>query len=269
MKKLPLAMLLGVSFGLVLPNSTVHATSFFDSSEANYSVETYQPSSDTVRLMQTYKRMLRYYEQRNFSPTRSVRVLLSNYPEHVEAILLAALDRYPKQYRQTLKAAIDAEPGFTRDIIIVALSQNIGDPAEIVRIAVEAEPSYADAIVQTAGERYPDSIETIVKVAVTVEPQMADSIMRSASEQQPGKLEAIVTASLEAVPAFGSYLASTLIDLIGLSEEADLEAQYTPRERAMQVLRGAHRAGVDTQQLQVVADNYGISHDELVDIIEN
>lgn len=231
----------------------------------------YQPSPEILRLAKTYDRMLGYYAKRNFSSTRSVRVLLSNYPQHVEPILYAAFEREPHLHRHIIRAAIHAEPGFTRDIMTMALNMDMADPAEIVKIAVEAEPSYADDIVLTAGKSHPEQLENIVRVAVRVEPQMADSIMRSASDQQPGKLESIVAATLEAVPAFGTYLATSLMDLIGLAEPAtnDLaptSRQIEQRERAMQVLRGARRAGVGNDQLQVIADNYGIQLSELESI---
>lgn len=231
--------------------------------------ELYQPSPEIIRLAKTYDRMLGYYSKRNFSSTRSVRVLLSNYPQHVEPILYAAFEREPHLYRHIIRAAIHAEPGFTRDIMTMALNMDMADPAEIVKIAVEAEPSYADDIVTTAGRSHPEDLENIVRVAVRVEPQMADSIMRSASDQQPGKLESIVAATLEAVPAFGSYLATSLMDLIGLAEPKSADnlppnaEQIQQRERAMQVLRGARRAGVGNDQLQVIADNYGIQLSEL------
>lgn len=231
--------------------------------------ELYQPSPEIIRLAKTYDRMLGYYAKRNFSSTRSVRVLLSNYPQHVEPILYAAFEREPHLYRHIIRAAIHAEPGFTRDIMTMALNMDMADPAEIVKIAVEAEPSYADDIVTTAGKSHPEHLENIVRVAVRVEPQMADSIMRSASDQQPGKLESIVAATLEAVPAFGNYLATSLMDLIGFAGTTN-DTDTTPnaeqihqRERAMQVLRGARRAGVGNDQLQIIADNYGIQLSEL------
>lgn len=231
--------------------------------------ELYQLDEENQRLAKTYKRMFRYYQQRNFSHTRTVRVLLSNYPQHVEAIMYTAFDRYPSSYRHLIKAAIDAEPAFTRDIITMALNMGVGEPSEIVRLAVEAEPSYADDIVRTVSAHDGANLSEIIRVAVKVEPQMASSIMHSASQEQPSQIDVIVQAILESVPAMGGYVATLFNDLIGKSnaDASDLE-RALQRERAAQVILGAHRAGVDIEQLRLTATEYGISDSELTELIK-
>ncbi|WP_127346084.1 hypothetical protein [Pseudidiomarina mangrovi] len=233
------------------------------------SPELYQLDEENQRLVATYKRMFRYYSRRSFSTTRTVRVLLSNYPQHVEAIMYTAFERNPEIYHHLIKAAIDAEPAFTRDIITIALNMGVGEPSEIVKFAVEAEPSYADDIVGTVSSRDDTSLSELIRVAVKVEPQMASSIMQTASQQQPGQIDVIVQTILESVPAMGNYLVSIFTDLIGKSSpDISADERALQRERATQVILGAHRAGIDVNQLRLTAAEYGISDSELEAIIK-
>lgn len=232
------------------------------------SPENYQLDESNQRLAQTYERMFRYYAKRNFSHTRTVRVLLSNYPQHVEAIMYTAFDRYPSSYKHLIRAAIDAEPAFTRDIITMALNMGVADPADIVRAAVEAEPSYADDIVATVSEQNNAHLENLIRVAVRAEPEMAQSILTKVSNEQPGQLELIVQTILEAAPALGNYIATLVGDLVGEEDsESSLAETTSRRERIEQTLRGAHRAGISYDRLQAVAKNYGISDQELTRLI--
>jgi hypothetical protein len=234
------------------------------------SPELYQLDAENQRLAETYKRMFRYYSRRNFSTTRTVRVLLSNYPQHVEAIMYTAFDRNPETYHHLIKAAIDAEPAFTRDIITMALNMGVGEPSEIVKLAVEAEPSYADDIVGTVSERDDTDLSELIRVAVNVEPQMASSIMQTASQQQPTKIDVIVQTILESVPTMGGYLVSIFNDLIGKSSPDISDAERAlQRERATQVILGAHRAGITVEQLRLTASQYGISDTELEALIKD
>ncbi|MBY6065044.1 hypothetical protein CWI80_11785 [Pseudidiomarina sediminum] len=229
--------------------------------------DSYEVSGENQRLVNTYLRMLRYYNKRNFSVTRTVRVLMSNYPHHVEPIMLAALERYPKKYEHIIKAAIDAEPGFTKDVLAVAMYKQVASPSELVRIAVEAEPAYADEIVAEAGKANPTSLEELVRVAVKVEPEMADSIMRSASSSQPEKVEGIVHATLSVLPAIGDYISNSLSDLITFvtgREETDEEVK---RQETISILKGAHRAGMDYQELEALAEHHGIAREELAVVV--
>ncbi|OZB04190.1 MAG: hypothetical protein B7X54_08405 [Idiomarina sp. 34-48-12] len=225
---------------------------------------------ESQRLADTYARMLRYYEQRNFSSTRSVRVLMSNYPHHVEPILYAAFDRYPRHYRHIIKAAIDAEPAFTRDVISAALNLRVADPAEIVRIAVKTEPSYAEAIVGTVDEIDPAHLNEVIRVAVTTEPHTADGILRANKEAEVGKLESIIQAVLAAAPAVGGYLADTISDIIGSAEAEDSNqiSQDQERQRAIKLLRSAYNAGgLTEEQLHAIAARHELSSQELESII--
>lgn len=231
--------------------------------------ELYQLDEENQRLVTTYKRMFRYYSRRNFSNTRTVRVLLSNYPQHIEPIMYTAFDRYPKSYRHLIKAAIDAEPAFTQDVITMALNMGVGEPSEIVKLAVEAEPSYADDIVRTVSARHNVDLSEIIRVAVKVEPQMASSIMQSASQDQPTKIDVIVQAILESVPTMGNYIVSLFNDLIGKSTpDISDQERALQRDRATQVILGAHRAGVGVEQLRLTATQYGISDNELAELIK-
>lgn len=266
--KTALTVALTVTIGMAVPTAA-QATAF--NNEADYlNHDSYQLTEENKRLVNTYLRMFRYYTKRNFSPTRTVRVLLSNYPEHVEAILHAAFERYPRNYEQVIKAAIDAEPGFTKDILTVAMYTEVAQPAELVRIAVEAEPAYADEIVVEASKVNPASVEELVRVAVKVEPEMADSIMQSASASQPEKVEGIVHATLSVLPAIGDYLASSLSDLIDLVSSSDDPSvdQITTRKEALSVLKGAYRAGMSYEEIQAIANAHGIADDEIAAIKE-
>lgn len=230
--------------------------------------ELYQLDDKNQRLVATYKRMFRYYSRRNFSTTRTVRVLLSNYPQHVEPIMYTAFDKYPNSYRHLIKAAIDAEPAFTRDIITMALNMGVGEPSEIVKLAVEAEPSYADDIIRTVSARNDANLSELIRVAVQVEPQMASSIMQSASQEQPTQIDVIVQTILESVPSMGSYMVTIFNDLIGKSTPNTTDAERAlQRQRATQVILGAHRAGIDIEQLRITATQYGISDAELKALI--
>jgi hypothetical protein len=239
-------------------------------------VETTKPSvyvldDESQRLADTYARMLRYYEQRNFSSIRSVRVLMSNYPHHVEPILYAAFERYPRHYRHIIKAAIDAEPAFTREVISVALNLRVADPAEIVRIGVETEPSYAEAIVGTVDEIDPEHLNEVIRIAVTTEPHTADGILRANKEAEVGKLESIIQAVLAAAPAVGGYLADTISDIIGSADntEANEIQQDQDRERAIKLLRSAYKAGgLTNEKLHAIAARHELSSQEL-EIITN
>lgn len=256
---LTVAALLFTSFAVAADDQLIEPTS----------PELYQLDEENQRLVATYKRMFRYYSQRNFSNTRTVRVLLSNYPQHVEAIMYTAFDRHPTSYRHLIKAAIDAEPAFTRDIITMALNMGVGEPSEIVRLAVEAEPSYADDIIRTVSSRGDTDLSELIRVAVTVEPQMASSILHSASQEQPSEIDVIVQAILESVPTMGNYIVSLFNDLIGRpSPDATLAEQQLQQDKAKQVILGAHRAGVDIEQLRATAIHYGISDSELAALIK-
>ncbi|WP_258808474.1 hypothetical protein [Pseudidiomarina sp. CB1] len=265
-----LTIALAVAFGVALPSA---AQAITISDEIGYiDSNSYQLTEDNKRLVNTYLRMFRYYTKRNFSATRTVRVLLSNYPEHVEPILHAAFERYPKSYEQIIKAAIDAEPGFTKDIMAVAMHTQVAKPAELVRIAVEAEPAYADEIVVEASRVDPANVEELVRVAVKVEPEMADSIMQSASASQPDKVEGIVHATLSVLPAIGDYLASSLSDLIDLiaSDDAEPSAnEVTSRKEALSVLKGAYRAGMSYQEIEAIANAHGIDEEEIATVMES
>ncbi|MGQ4277613.1 hypothetical protein ACQ5ES_11245 [Pseudidiomarina sp. E22-M8] len=254
------ALILATSF--ILPFSA-NAMSF-DSGVSPTERVGYAMTEDNERLVNTYLRMFRYYTKRNFSVTRTVRVLMSNYPQHVEPILYAALERYPKKYEHIIKAAINAEPGFTQDIMAVAIHLNVAPPTELVRIAVEAEPAYADEIVAEASRIDPTNVEELVRVAVRVEPEMADSIMRSASTSQPEQVEGIVHATLSMLPALGDYLVTSLDDLISLMRDSDADStSVTTKREAMSVIKGAYRAGMNYEELQTLAATHGIEHHEL------
>lgn len=231
--------------------------------------KTYVLEEENQRLAETYARMLRYYEQRNFSSTRSVRVLMGNYPQHVEPILYAAFERYPNHYRHIIKAAIDAEPAFTRDIITIALNLEVADPAEIVRIGVETEPSYAEAMVSTVDQINPEQFNEVIRVAVLTEPHTADGILRANKEAEVGKLESIIRSVLAAAPALGGYLADTISDIIGSTSDTDeLQAQDIERKRAIALLRSAYDAGgITIEQLKVIAARHELSEDELEQIL--
>lgn len=226
-------------------------------------------TEDQQRLADTYKRMLRYYEQRNFSSTRSVRVLLSNYPHHVTPILYAAFERYPRHYRHIIKAAIDAEPAFTREIISIALNLQVADPADIVRIAVETEPSYAETAVSAVDEIQPSHLNDVIRVAVTTEPNTADGILRAHHQAETSKLISIIHTVLSAAPALGHYLTDTLSDIIGSNDpksmtEAERDAQ---RKRAIQLLRSAYQnGGINADQLEAIAARHQLTETDLSDI---
>lgn len=224
------------------------------------------------RLAETYKRMLRYYEQRNFSSTRSVRILLSNYPQHVTPILYAALERYPRHYRHIIKAAIDAEPAFTREIISVALHLQVADPGNLVRIAVATEPSYAETVVSAVEEINPGHLNDVIRVAVTTEPNTADGILRANSQQETSKLVRIIQTILSAGPAVGNYLADTLSDIIGTNKESPVSEldQDAKRVRAIKLLRSAYQhGGITAEQLEQLAAKHDLSEADLSDIREN
>lgn len=266
--KTALTLALAVAIGITLPTTT-QARALSD--EIDYLDETsYQLTEENKRLVNTYLRMFRYYTKRNFNSTRTVRVLLSNYPEHVEAILHAAFERYPQKYEQIIKAAIDAEPGFTKDILAVAMHTGVAQPAELVRIAVEAEPAYADEIVVEASRVNPSHVEELVRVAVRVEPEMADSIMQSASASQPEQVEGIVHATLSVLPAIGDYLKSSLSDLIDLvsSNDDPATADVTSRKEALSVLKGAYRAGMSYQEIEAIASAHGIEKEEVAAVLK-
>lgn len=223
----------------------------------------YVLTEQNKRLVNTYLRMFRYYTKRNFSVTRTVRVLMSNYPEHVEAIMIAALERYPENYPYIIKAAIDAEPAFTRDIMAVAMHLEVAPATELVKIAVEAEPAYADQIVVDASKSNPNDVEAIVRIAVSIQPEMAPSIMQSAGSSQPDKVEGIVHATLSVLPSMGDYLMSSLNDLIDLIRGNSANEMSDDQRETLSVLRGAHRAGMSYADLQRVAKNHGISDAQL------
>lgn len=233
--------------------------------------ESYVLDDENQRLADTYARMLRYYERRNFSSTRSVRVLMSNYPQHVEPILYAVFQRYPRHYRHIIKAAIDAEPAFTRDIITVALNLQVADPAEIVRIGVETEPSYADAIVNTVDRLEPEQFNEVIRVAVMTEPHTANDILRSNKEAEVTKLESIIRSVLAAAPAVGGYLADTISDIIGsVSTDEALTERDLQRTRAITLLRSAYEAGgITREQLETIAMRHELSEEELNQIIND
>lgn len=231
--------------------------------------ETYIMTKEIQRLTDTYARMLRYYEQRNFSSVRSVRVLMSNYPQHVEPILYAAFERYPRHYKHIIKAAIDSEPAFTRDIISVALNAEVGDPAEIVRIGVKTEPSYADAIVNAVDQINPDQFQEVIRIAVLTEPHTADGILRANEDAEMGKLESIIQTVLAAAPALGNYLSDTISDIIGSTN--DDQSEINPdlqRQRAITLLRSAYEAGLTSEQLTTIALRHNLTHDDINQIIK-
>ncbi|CAB0152050.1 hypothetical protein PSI9734_02399 [Pseudidiomarina piscicola] len=229
----------------------------------------YSVDEDNERLVNTYLRMFRYYTKRNFSVTRTVRVLMSNYPQHVEPILHAAFERYPKNYEHIIKAAIDAEPGFTHDIMAVAMHLDIAPATELVRIAVEAEPAYADQIVAEASRVNPTQVEELVRVAIRIEPEMADSVMQSASTSQPEQVEGIVHATLSMLPAVGDYLVSSLNDLISLIGGSNADANPAAgKQEAISVIRGAYRAGMNYEELEVLAARHGINDQELATAVK-
>lgn len=228
----------------------------------------YVLDENNQRLAETYARMLRYYDQRNFSSVRSVRVLMSNYPHHVEPILYAAFERYPMHYRHIIKAAIDAEPAFTREIISMALSLEVADPADIVRIGVEAEPSYADAIVATVDQVRPEQLDTIVRVAVLTEPQTADGILRSHRTAEISKLEAVIHSVLTAAPTLGTYLVDTISDLIGTSTTVASTAETN--KRAVSLIRTAYNSGgLNRDQVEQLAAKHNLSEEQLQLILAN
>ncbi|WP_055439835.1 hypothetical protein [Pseudidiomarina woesei] len=230
--------------------------------------QNYVLDQENQRLADTYARMLRYYDQRNFSSVRAVRVLMGNYPHHVEPILYAAFERYPNHYRHIIKAAIDAEPAFTREIISMALSLKVADPADIVRIAVEAEPSYADTIVATVDEMDPTQFANVVRVAVLTEPQTADGILRSNRDAEIGKLESILHTVLSSAPTLGSYLVDTISDLIGFSKTE--VAPQNKNKRAIQLIRSAYNSGgLDKSEVQVLAAKHELSDEEIKLILGN
>lgn len=228
----------------------------------------YVLNQENQRLADTYARMLRYYDQRNFSSVRAVRVLMGNYPHHVEPILYAAFERYPNHYRHIIKAAIDAEPAFTREIISMALSLKVADPADIVRIAVEAEPSYAETIVATVDQMDPTQFANVVRVAVLTEPQTADGILRSNRDAEIGKLESVLHTVLSATPTLGSYLVDTISDLIGFST-----TEATPQnknKRAIQLIRSAYNSGgLDKSEVELLAAKHELSEEETKLILQN
>lgn len=275
MKKL----LTAVSVSIIL-NSTAFAL------PDNHSTNGQQPEHqtqyhyldpDSEKLLPTYLRLFRDYDKRNFAITRSVRILLKHYPQHVEAILLSAFHQQPERYRQIISAAINAEPALTQDVIGVAMNIGISDTAEIVKTAILAEPSYADDIVQVASHMQPQEVEHIVRVAIDAEPDLADEIVRSAADSQPNKISEIFLSALKAIPATANYIAESVSSLwqeddseLGALETIPLNnptqtAAIKQREQARlrEILVGAINAGIPQSELSNIAYAVGISETEL------
>lgn len=217
------------------------------------------------RLTKAYERLLDQQLKQNLSIIRSVRVLVNNYPEHINPILNAAFNKEPRHYSHIIRAAILTEPALTQDIVIISIGRDLDSPANIVRIAIEAEPGYIDDIVRAASLVAPQHLDSIVRAAVESDPDMTQQVLMSANDTSPGKLAKFMDTALNALPALGDYLLSTMQSVIPYLDQnlSPEEQALLQREKTKDILRGALQAGMTKAEIETAATAAGLDTRDL------
>ncbi|RUO62827.1 hypothetical protein SAMN06297229_2330 [Pseudidiomarina planktonica] len=217
------------------------------------------------RLTKAYERLLDQQLKQNLSIVRSVRVLVNNYPEHINPILNAAFNKEPRHYSHIIRAAILTEPALTQDIVITSIARDMDSPANIVRIAIKAEPGYIDDIVRAASLIAPYELDSIVQAAVESDPEMTQQVLMSANDTSPGKLAQFMDSALNALPALGDYLLSTMQSIIPYLDKdvSPEEQELMQREKTKDILRGALQAGMTKEEIESAATAAGLNTQDL------
>lgn len=258
-------LLLAASLAVTLPTSVCAEPTKENANDQ--ASATFQPNESTQRLIQAYDRLLRQHTRQNMGITRSVRILIKNYPEHVEPILAAAFLQRPNAYHHIARAAIHAEPALTQDIVSLAIRMELAAPEEVVQVAIRAEPTYIDDIVHAASIESPNDLESIVRVAVKTDPEMASTILSSVNNNEVGHFSGFIQTTLNALPALGNYLVDTFHSIIPGEDKLTPEQQLVlSEERTDKILRGALQAGISRDEVEEAAHSAGISTHRLDEI---
>lgn len=152
------------------------------------------------KLVDKYNAVIDDHLNYNFSITRTVRILVNHYPQHVNQILVAAYEHYPTRIPLINRAVIQVEPALTADVLTTTHLVAPRAFDETIAQAIDVEPSYIDDIVTTATQLAPEKLNTIVSVAIISEPQMSETVVKSAAQSAPdGFLDAVVS-SIKEIP---------------------------------------------------------------------
>ncbi|RUO76548.1 hypothetical protein CWI84_11545 [Idiomarina tyrosinivorans] len=225
------------------------------------------PQQYNQKLAHTYSNMLEGHLAQNFSIYRSVRILLSNYPEHVNEIVAAAIKKQPQATPGIVNAAMRTEPALTEDTLNVALALQPQQFKRIIKTALATEPAYADQIVLTASRFRPQSTSEILRVALKTEPSMSDAIVRSAASSQPEKLWDFVISAVKQVPSAAEQIFTGITAwFTGDNMDPTIKAEQLKKPQWREVIVSAINAGVKKEDVSELARKVKLSDEELAEL---
>ena len=138
--------------------------------------------------------------KQQISVRKSIKSILSRYPEQIDKVLSIALTLHPEDYKQIMLGAIDAQPVFACNVMEHVLEQDIASSTELIQIVVEAEPAYAQEILATAAFHDPDNLEQLVRVTIQTEPLHSKDIMSITMTSYPDRMIDILSGLIQAIP---------------------------------------------------------------------
>jgi len=213
-------------------------------------------SSQQDRLI---AKILNLQLSRQISLERSVSALLTRYPEKIDVVVDAALEKNPQRYRSIMLGAMRAEPVLACSVVEVMLDKNVAPAEEIVRIAIEAEPAYAHEIVNIAASKQPQNVKHFVRIAIKTDPVTHNSVLKNTIDSHPESTFDIFLGAIKALPdQVVSLVKDTLMSDPEQSKEVITYAiQESHKNLSREIVESAIAAGIDKKLAIETAINAG------------
>lgn len=217
-----------------------------------------------VNLIKKYNNVIDDHLNYNFSITRTVRILVNHYPQHVNQILVAAYQHYPTRIPLINRAVIQVEPALTSDVLTTTHLVAPQAFDETIAQAIDVEPSYIDDIVTTATQLAPEKLDTIVRVAIVSEPRMSETVVKSAAESAPnGFLDAVVS-SIKEIPQVTKSAFVAVRDFFSFNESD--ERQIPEPEQWQRFIVEAKAQGITRAELEWFKEQGYLTEEQIAQV---
>ena len=200
------------------------------------------------KLVDKYNSVIDDHLNYNFSITRTVRILVNHYPQHVNQILIAAYQHYPTRIPVINRAVIQVEPALTSDVLTTTHLVAPQAFDETIAQAIDVEPSYIDDIVTTATRLAPEKLNTIVRVAIVSEPRMSETVVKSAAESSPDNFLDAVVSSIKEIPQITKHAFVAVKDFFNFNN-AEQKTRPKP-EQWNRFIVEAKAQGINREELE-------------------
>lgn len=220
---------------------------------------------------QTWKMDETFFKQQvnqSMSPGRTVRSLISHYPQSTAGIVDVALDLYPDKFKEIIHSAVSTQPSSAEDIVTIALKKGLTECESIVEAAIKAEPSYVSFVARAAANASPDDFNDILRVAVLTEPDSADKIVQHMATSYPEKIAVILSNTVKHVPLVGEYIVDALLAVFPNKAEevvsVAVRESSAQREQIQRIITTALNAGVTVDDVSNYATMGGATEAEII-----